>query len=172
MECPDCGYENIAGSEYCEGCSADLVGSQRIAAITEFDLHLTTDLVDALAPKPPAIVKPTDSCADAISLMKQRNIGCLLVSTDGASVQGIFTEDDVMRKLSGESRRFVDIPVREIMTADPVVLRHDDTVAVAINKMVLGKFRHIPVVSADGKLDGVFSARDILKHVHELLLAE
>ena len=45
--------------------------------------------------------------------------------------------------------------VRDFMTADPVVLRHDDTLAVAIHKMAVGGFRHIPLVNDDGKPIGV-----------------
>ena len=43
--------------------------------------------------------------------------------------------------------------VREFMTPDPVVLRPDDTLAVAIHKMAVGGFRHIPVVDAAGRPD-------------------
>ena len=50
------------------------------------------------------------------------------------------------------------------MTRDPVVLRHDETIAVAINKMAVGGFRHIPIVE-DGRPTGVVSARDVFRHL-------
>ena len=50
------------------------------------------------------------------------------------------------------------------MTADPVVLRPDDSIAVAINKMAVGGFRHIPLV-VDGQATGIVSARDVFKHI-------
>jgi CBS domain-containing protein len=59
-------------------------------------------------------------------------------------------------------------PLAEVMTRDPVVLRHDDTVAVAINKMAVGGFRHIPIVE-DGRPTGIVSARDIFHHLAETL---
>ena len=46
------------------------------------------------------------------------------------------------------------------MTPDPVVLRHDDPIAVAIHKMAVGGFRHIPIVE-DGRPTGVVTARDV-----------
>ena len=54
------------------------------------------------------------------------------------------------------------------MTPDPVVLRHDDTIAVAINKMAVGGFRHIPIVE-DGRPTGVVTARDVFHHLAESL---
>ena len=50
------------------------------------------------------------------------------------------------------------------MTSDPVVLRPDDSVAIAIHKMAVGGFRHIPLV-ADGHPTGIVSARDLLRHI-------
>ena len=50
------------------------------------------------------------------------------------------------------------------MTRDPVVLRHDETIAVAINKMAVGGFRHIPIVE-DGRPTGVVTARDVFRHL-------
>jgi CBS domain-containing protein len=54
------------------------------------------------------------------------------------------------------------------MTSDPVVLRPDDTVAVAINKMAVGGFRHIPIVD-DGRPIGVVAARDVFRHILSLI---
>jgi CBS domain-containing protein len=50
------------------------------------------------------------------------------------------------------------------MTPDPVVLRQDDPVAVAIHKMAVGGFRHVPIVD-DGVPIGVVSARDVFRHL-------
>ena len=171
MECPDCGFDNIEGAEYCEDCGADQVGSSLHFSLTQFDLHLMTDLVDVLEPRAPVTVPRSTSCAEAIALLQEKNVGCLLISADGRQIEGVFTEDDVLRRLSRDRRAPREVRVEEVMTADPVVLRHDDTVAVAVNKMVLGRFRHMPVVVAAGNLDGIFSGRDILKHLLKLLQA-
>ena len=58
--------------------------------------------------------------------------------------------------------------VRDFMTPDPVVLRHDDPIALAINKMAVGGFRHIPLVR-DGHPTGVVTARDVFRHIAEVL---
>jgi len=50
------------------------------------------------------------------------------------------------------------------MTPDPVVLRRDDPIAVAINKMAVGGFRHVPIVDA-GRPIAVVSAKDVFRHI-------
>jgi CBS domain-containing protein len=55
----------------------------------------------------------------------------------------------------------LDEPVAFSMTPDPVVLRDDDMMAYALNKMGDGGFRHIPVVR-DGELVGMVTIHDIM----------
>ena len=50
------------------------------------------------------------------------------------------------------------------MTPDPVVLRPEDTLAMAIHKMAVGEFRHIPIVD-DGRPIGVVAAADVFRHL-------
>ena len=69
-------------------------------------------------------------------------------------------------KLDGSS--LDGVTVGSLMTADPVVLRPDDSVAVAIHKMAVGGFRHIPLV-ADGQATGIVSARDLFKYILDAL---
>jgi CBS domain-containing protein len=57
--------------------------------------------------------------------------------------------------------------VRDVMTPDPVVLRPDDSLAVAIHKMAVGGFRHIPVVDG-GRPLAIVGAKDIFAHVLSL----
>ena len=52
------------------------------------------------------------------------------------------------------------------MTPDPVVLRHDDPIAIAIHKMAVGGFRHIPILDG-GRPTGVVTARDVFHHLAE-----
>jgi CBS domain-containing protein len=54
--------------------------------------------------------------------------------------------------------------VADLMTPDPVVLRPNDSIAVAIHKMAVGGFRHIPLVE-NGRATGIVSARDVFRHI-------
>jgi CBS domain-containing protein len=101
------------------------------------------------------------SAADAVHQMQQAGAGCLIV-TDGDQVRGILSERDLVMKLHGTGLEGVS--VEQLMTRDPVVLRPDDSIAVAINKMAVGGFRHIPLV-VDGRATGIVSARDVFRHI-------
>jgi CBS domain-containing protein len=119
-------------------------------------MHL--DELGAPAPKLIDVAAPVD---DAIARMQAEGIDCLLVTERGELV-GIFTDRDAILKLAG--RRSAGTTIGEVMTHDPVILRSGDPVAVAINKMAVGGFRHVPIVDR-GKPTGVVSARDVFRHL-------
>jgi CBS domain-containing protein len=87
----------------------------------------------------------------------------VLVTVDDRLV-GIFTDRDAVVKAAG--RRLDTLKVGELMTPDPVVLRHDDPIAIAIHKMAVGGFRHIPILDG-GRPTGVVTARDVFYHLAE-----
>ena len=97
--------------------------------------------------------------------MHEAEADCVLVTVDDRLV-GIFTDRDAVVKAAG--KRLDAFHVRDFMTPDPVVLRHDDPIAIAINKMAVGGFRHIPIVE-DGRPTGVVTARDVFHHLAETL---
>ncbi len=78
--------------------------------------------------------------------MRDAGADCVLVMADDRLV-GIFTDRDAVVKAAG--KRLASIKVRDAMTPDPVVLRHDDPIAIAIHKMAIGGFRHIPILDGD-----------------------
>ena len=82
---------------------------------------------------------------------------------DAGRLVGIFTDRDAVVKVAG--KRLDAFDVRDFMTPDPVVLRREDTLAVAVHKMAVGEFRHIPVVEDDGTPIGVVAAADVFRHI-------
>jgi CBS domain-containing protein len=92
----------------------------------------------------------------------------VLVVDERGRVGGIFTERDVLRKVAasgaGPSR-----PVSEVMTPDPESLGLDDGIAFALNRMILGGFRHIPIVDDAGLPLAVLSLREVVAFIVSLL---
>ena len=123
------------------------------SAITYRDTVLG-DHLDALGIGSPKLVDRTLPVADALRRMHEDGSDCLLVTDEGQLV-GIFTDRDAVVKAA--DKRLQLYRVEDFMTPDPVVLRHDDPIAVAIHKMAVGGFRHIPIVE-DGKPTGVVAA--------------
>ncbi len=55
------------------------------------------------------------------------------------------------------------IPIKKFMTANPVTLRSEATLADAYQVMKAHDIRHVPVVDGEGKLAGIFSHTDLLR---------
>jgi CBS domain-containing protein len=161
MMCPTCGFDNLIGAEVCDNCGTDLAGQDTPQPAISFHGRLLGEHLDELGAPAPVTVG-SDTMLDAvIARMHQDEVDCVLVVDDGRLV-GIFTDRDAVVKAAGS--RLDTFPVREAMTRDPVVLRHDDPIAVAIHKMAVGGFRHIPIVE-DGTPTGVVTARDVFHHL-------
>ena len=76
---------------------------------------------------------------------------------------GILTERDFLTRVAGEEG-YEQLPVERYMTPAPETVLLSDLLAVALAKMDVGGYRHLPVV-AEGKPVGVISVRDILRHL-------
>jgi len=161
MTCPVCQWQNFEGDDLCANCGADLRASDMPEPAIGFHGPLLGRHLDELGAPEPETVDSSEDVADLVERMHREGIDCLLV-TEAGRLAGIFTDRDALVKLAG--RGLEHRPIRELMTPDPVVLRHDDTIAVAINKMAVGGFRHVPIVEGDQPI-AVVSARDIFRHI-------
>ena len=162
MLCPVCRSENFEGEDTCENCGADLRASDIPQSALEYHDTVLGDHLHALGFGSMVLVERDLGVADAIRRMHQGNTDCLLVCEDDRLV-GIFTDRDAVVKAT--DKRLQLFRVDDFMTPDPVVLRREDTIAVAIHKMAVGEFRHIPIVDDDGSPIGVVSAADVFRHI-------
>jgi CBS domain-containing protein len=163
MDCPVCGHFNLMGAEVCDNCGADLAGADVPQATTAFHSRLLGEHLDDLGAPAPMMVAPETPVDLVITAMAAAEIDCVLVVSNDRLV-GIFTDRDAVAKAAG--KRIDAFHVSDFMTPDPVVLRHDDPIAMAIHKMAVGGFRHIPIVE-DGRPTGVVTARDVFHHLVE-----
>jgi CBS domain-containing protein len=112
-----------------------------------------------------ATVDEDDTVRHAIGLMRARRVGCLL-ATDRGILRGILTERDLIRKVFGPGLS-LDLPLREVMTRDPVVTGTNEPLYRVLSRMYCGGFRHVPVVGEAGEALGTVS----LPRVANLLTA-
>src|SRR3954452_20687955 len=161
MICPQCGFDNLQGVDECENCGFDLRTVDIPTPSTEFEAELVKIPLANLAHDKPLTIAPDASAGDAVRQLRQAGVGCVIVE-DAGQVRGILSERDLLMKLDGA--RIDGATVADLMTADPVVLRPDDSIAVEINKMAVGGFRHIPLVE-DGRVTGIVSARDVFAYI-------
>jgi CBS domain-containing protein len=115
----------------------------------------------------PLRVAPSASIRQAVELMNERGLGCVLAVEDDRLV-GIFTERDVLRKVIPRGRDVDRTSVGEVMTRDPECLTLEDGIAYALNLMSDGGFRHIPLVDAEGRPTGVVAMRDVVDYIVDM----
>ena len=161
MICPVCRFGNFPGDDTCANCGADLWNVDTPQSVTSFRGKLLGLPLDAMATPEPQVIDVEASVDDALDRMRAEGVDCLLV-TDGGALVGIFTDRDAILKLAG--RESAGRTMGDVMTHDPVILRSGDPVAVAIHKMAVGGFRHVPIVKG-GVPVGVVSARDVFRHL-------
>jgi predicted transcriptional regulator len=162
MLCPVCRHDNFEGEDHCSNCGADLATSDIPQPALEFHDTILGDHLHELGFGEPLTIEPDVQVGEAIRRMHESSVDCLLVCDAGRLV-GIFTDRDAVVKVAGKPLGAFD--VRDFMTPDPVVLRREDTLAVAVHKMAVGDFRHIPVVEDDGTPIGVVAAADVFRHI-------
>lgn len=112
----------------------------------------------------PVRVSPDTFLGEVINALREQGRGAVLVEEAGGIV-GIFSERDVMLRVDHSDPSWQTRPVREVMTKVPRTIREDQPIEDAINLMLTGGHRHLPIVDAGGKLVGIVSIRDILIHI-------
>lgn len=109
-------------------------------------------------------VQRSDLVARVVTVLQEHRIGAVIVSDDGgASVCGIVSERDVVRALADDGAGVLDRTVEEVMTAEVFTCDPSASLEDLMATMTDKRIRHIPVV-ASGKLVGVVSIGDIVKH--------
>lgn len=165
MICPSCGHDNIEGMDRCENCMKPLrdLDVPRADATRGLARSVMEDDLRKLETTETLTVAPTESVMEVVRRMREAQTGCALI-VDGDELVGIFTEHDVLRKMTGAQASQTDVAVSELMSANPEALRETDTVAAALNKMALGRYRHVPVLRDDGAYV-VTSIKQVLKYI-------
>jgi CBS domain-containing protein len=113
-----------------------------------------------VAEHPPVTVAKTVTVIEAARMMKQQNVGALLV-VDGSKLCGIFTERDALFRVLAEGRDPGATRLAQVMTPQPQTIHPDQPFLDALRMMHKGRFRHLPVVE-DGRPLGMVSSRDAL----------
>jgi CBS domain-containing protein len=127
--------------------------------------NLKVESVSRLHPSPALQVRPTQTVAEAIALMREQRTGCILVCETGKLV-GIFTERDLMRRVLAAGKPLT-LTIAEVMTPEPVVVQTKQAIGVAIYQMEEGGYRHLPVIDELGKVVGILSVKRIIRYLVE-----
>lgn len=125
-------------------------------------------LVENLMTRDPESCRPDSTLAEAAAVMWRRDCGVVPVTGDDGRVVGVVTDRDICMALSMRGQRAGDVRVGEVMeggaveTCTPV-----DDVREALELMKRRQVRRLPVVDSRGKLVGLLSINDVIRHTRK-----
>ena len=109
-----------------------------------------------------ATISPDVSVKRAADWLHAKNIGSLVVTSDN-EVVGLISEREIVHAISRYGVTATSMPVSEIMRRGVITVSPAETVSHVMNLMTRHRVRHMPVV-AGGKLAGIISIGDVVKH--------
>jgi CBS domain-containing protein len=108
-------------------------------------------------------VSPEASVAAVAEIIASQRIGAVVVVNTEQQLLGIVSERDVVKALSAHGTEVLKLKASDLMTRDVITATPETTVTQALELMDQGYFRHLPVLEG-GKLAGILSIRDLVKH--------
>jgi CBS domain-containing protein len=120
------------------------------------------DVLNAKATHEVVTIGPDAGVRELVAKLAEHNVGALIVSSDGTTLEGIVSERDVVRHLHSDGT-VVNNTVAAIMTAVVETCDEDTHVDELMKIMTDRRVRHVPVVH-EGRLIGIISIGDVVKH--------
>ena len=95
--------------------------------------------------------------------LSTRKVGALVVLDERGGLAGVLSERDIIREVAARGAACLGDRVNAAMTRDVITARMDETLDEGLERMTDRRIRHLPVV-ADGRLVGIVSIGDLVKH--------
>jgi CBS domain-containing protein len=108
------------------------------------------------------MIRPEVTVAEAVRILSEQRIGCLVVSRDGAWPEGVISERDIVREMGNRGVGCLQEQVAQMMTKEVVTCTCDDQADDVLAQMTSGRFRHLPVMDR-GHMIGLVSVGDVVK---------
>jgi len=115
---------------------------------------------DAMTKKPIEVSEST-SIRECAQMMKEQDVGSVLVNRDG-KLAGIITEEDLVYRIVAESKNASKAKVKDIMITKLVTIEPDKDIYDALMKMSSSNVKRLPVLKGN-KLVGLLTLKDVLK---------
>ena len=132
---------------------------------------LAEEPVSAIRSWPVTTVPPDTIAGEAVKLMSEKDIACLLVVEDEKLI-GTFSVRDVLNNVAEDFESSKNLPLSDVMTKSPTFAYDSDASGAALSVMAVTGFRHVPVLDSDDKVLGIISpprvTNFLLKHIDEV----
>lgn len=115
-------------------------------------------------------VRRHEELATAAWIMRERNVGCLVVvesagAMGGERPIGMLTDRDIVTNVIARESDPRGVRVEDVMTRHPVTVWASASVEDALQRMRNGGVRRVPVVDDRGRLAGILALDDIFEHL-------
>ncbi|MGR3494368.1 CBS domain-containing protein [Citreimonas sp.] len=107
-------------------------------------------------------VRPETQIAEVARVLAEHRIGSVVVSADGARIDGILSERDIVRELAARGASCLSDTAETYMTKKIHTCARTEDADQVLTAMTEGRFRHMPVVE-DGRLVGLITQGDVVK---------
>jgi CBS domain-containing protein len=115
-----------------------------------------------------ATIERSRSVADALTVLKERRIGALVVTGATPPLVGIFSERDAVRAFASAGSAAFAMPVANFMSDEVIICHEASTTTDLMMLMTEQRIRHVPVIE-NNTLVGMISIGDVVKaRLHEL----
>ncbi len=109
--------------------------------------------------------------AEAASLLDQKRIGAVVAVDSKGALIGVLSERDIVRRFARNGAKTVSMTVADAMTRGVITASPGEDLDTCLGRMTDRRIRHLPVIN-DGKLLGIISIGDLVKHKIDSVLAE
>ena len=166
MKCPSCGHQNLPGMDACEQCQTSLTQEDARNAQTDVERGLMKDQIKSLQPVEPLMVDLESTLKQAIQMMRDKNIGCVVVTGDAGKLAGILTERDLLQKVAGQNLDHDRCRVEDFMSPVPETSKKAHPLAYALHRMIISDIRYLPLVDENDRPEGIISSREVIAYIN------
>ena len=109
-------------------------------------------------------VSPKTTVDEVARLMKERNVGSVIVTYNRMPV-GIITDRDLILRVMAEGKEPDQVKAEDVMTKDLAIVKGDTGIFEAIEFITQKGVRRIPIVKPDGTLIGIITLDDVIRMI-------
>jgi CBS domain-containing protein len=119
--------------------------------------------------KDPFCCVPTESSQRVAQLMRDRDVGAILIceSEETKRLVGIVTDRDLALRVVAEGTDPKATPVGSVMTREVFTCQPEDDVERALESMEKHRVRRIPVVDQQNRIVGIITQGDIANRLRD-----
>ncbi len=132
---------------------------------------MTVALILAAKGNDVTTTQPHRTLQEVATILAERGIGAVIITGGDGEVLGILSERDIVRAIGRHGVDIMQDAVSKHMTTKVVTASLEDAIDRVMEQMTAGRFRHLPVVH-NGRLSGLVSIGDVVKHRLELIESE